>query len=364
MVSFPFPKSVSASDLEWRNVQAEMAYRRLGRTNLMVSEFMSGGSKISPDNVKHLEVAIERGLNFIDTAPAYGRGKSEKGLSQILNPSSKRERVFVNSKVSFFDNTRNKTTEQIYQKLTSTQKEEIDNEIERRIKSGYELNPDYTIPYYREDLYESQIRDAYLADAIERHFPEKINRQILYYQHIIDSVEKSLERLQTDYLDIIMCPHGVSSPREMHIHEILEAFEKLKKDGKVRFLGASAHSNPAGMVMTAATVGHYDVAMPAFSFINAKYFDAAFKAAKKVDMGIIAMKTAKPFTVIRNDKLRFPQAIQRLEKAVPEVYPIWAKAYLWVLSHDNISSINSDMPNEQYVKDNLALTGKRITLKG
>jgi len=40
------------SRVEWRNRQPGMAYRRLGRTGLMVSEVVCGGDPITLDNYK------------------------------------------------------------------------------------------------------------------------------------------------------------------------------------------------------------------------------------------------------------------------------------------------------------------------
>jgi hypothetical protein len=44
---------------EWRNRQSKMAYRRLGGTNLMISEVICGGNTISPTNNQHVELAID-----------------------------------------------------------------------------------------------------------------------------------------------------------------------------------------------------------------------------------------------------------------------------------------------------------------
>ncbi len=46
---------------ECRNQQAGMAYRRLGRTGMMISEIVCGGDPITLENYKHLERALERG---------------------------------------------------------------------------------------------------------------------------------------------------------------------------------------------------------------------------------------------------------------------------------------------------------------
>jgi secreted PhoX family phosphatase len=89
----------TASTAEWRNRQPGMKYRRLGRTGFMVSEIVCGGDPIAPDNWRHVEVAVERGLNYLDTAPAYGHGKSEQGYAEVLRAIG-RDRVFLTTKRS------------------------------------------------------------------------------------------------------------------------------------------------------------------------------------------------------------------------------------------------------------------------
>src|SRR3954470_22081437 len=91
----------AASSGEWRNKQPGMAYRRLGRTNMMISEVVSGGDPITSENYKHLELAIEMGLNYLDMAPAYHKGDTERAYGKLLATSpSLRERVFLTTKVS------------------------------------------------------------------------------------------------------------------------------------------------------------------------------------------------------------------------------------------------------------------------
>src|SRR5438128_189622 len=69
---------------EWRNRKEGMAYRRLGRTGLMVSEIVCGGDPITLDDYKHLELALERGLNYLDMAPAYNKGDTERAYGKLL----------------------------------------------------------------------------------------------------------------------------------------------------------------------------------------------------------------------------------------------------------------------------------------
>ena len=66
---------------ECRNQQAGMAYRRLGRTGMMISEIVCGGDPITLENYKHLERALERGLNYLDMAPAYNNGNTRAAMA-------------------------------------------------------------------------------------------------------------------------------------------------------------------------------------------------------------------------------------------------------------------------------------------
>ncbi|MFE6964078.1 aldo/keto reductase family oxidoreductase [Agromyces sp. NPDC057679] len=59
------------------------------------------------------------------------------------------------------------------------------------------------------------------------------------YEHIIESVEGSLEALQTDYLDILLLhrPDALVEP-----DEVARAFDELEASGKVRAFGVSNHT--------------------------------------------------------------------------------------------------------------------------
>jgi aryl-alcohol dehydrogenase-like predicted oxidoreductase len=70
-----------------------MEYRTLGRTGLRVSEVGFGamtiggevfGATDDRESLKTLHHALDAGMNFIDTADAYGRGHSEELIAQVL----------------------------------------------------------------------------------------------------------------------------------------------------------------------------------------------------------------------------------------------------------------------------------------
>ncbi len=69
-----------------------MKTRPFGRTGLAVSEIVFGGGAVGgllidqDDDTKRraLERALSAGVNWIDTAPSYGQGRSEAALGQLL----------------------------------------------------------------------------------------------------------------------------------------------------------------------------------------------------------------------------------------------------------------------------------------
>jgi len=69
--------------------------RRLGRTGLEISDISFGSSRTTdPDLVRH---ALERGVNYFDTADRYKDGRSEEAIGEGLE--GKRDQVILASKV-------------------------------------------------------------------------------------------------------------------------------------------------------------------------------------------------------------------------------------------------------------------------
>jgi aryl-alcohol dehydrogenase-like predicted oxidoreductase len=73
-----------------------MKYRKLGKNGPEVSEIGFGawaiggswGKQKDSDSIEALEAALDMGLNFIDTAAAYGNGKSERLIGDLLKTRS------------------------------------------------------------------------------------------------------------------------------------------------------------------------------------------------------------------------------------------------------------------------------------
>jgi len=69
-----------------------MEYRTLGRTGLKVSALAFGCGDVGglmvrgepADRERAVARAVELGINYLDTAPSYGSGQSEKNLGAVL----------------------------------------------------------------------------------------------------------------------------------------------------------------------------------------------------------------------------------------------------------------------------------------
>ncbi len=81
-----------------------MKYRSLGKTGWEVSEISFGAWAIGgawgpvndADSLDALRIALDDGINFIDTADVYGDGRSERLIAQVLK--GRRDRVYVATK--------------------------------------------------------------------------------------------------------------------------------------------------------------------------------------------------------------------------------------------------------------------------
>lgn len=168
-----------------------MNYNVLGETGILVSELGFGASGIGgmfektdeSEAIRTIHQAFDRGINYFDTSPAYGRDNSDFGpvtSEVILGKGLKtidRSKIVLSSKAG---------------KTAS-------------------LPPEFNFKY----------------------------------DSIISSVESSLKRLQTDYIDIVFL-HDIEYDRGSHLNvamnEGLKALRQLKKDGKIRFFGISCYS--------------------------------------------------------------------------------------------------------------------------
>jgi aryl-alcohol dehydrogenase-like predicted oxidoreductase len=180
---------------------------RLGRTDLMVSPICFGcwqmgqtyWGKLPEDDLKAaVRRAVEVGVNFFDTADAYGNGYGEEVLGDAVRGIS-RDQVVLATKV-----------------------------------------------YHR----------WYDEPGSPRH-PD------LSYDYLLWECEQSLRRMKTDYIDLYQ-----SHAFEVMTHpaETARAFDKLIKDGKIRFAGCSNYT--LEQLRCALKFGRIDTLQPRYNLLQ------------------------------------------------------------------------------------------------
>ncbi|HVO65134.1 MAG TPA: aldo/keto reductase [Syntrophales bacterium] len=130
-------------------------------------------------------------------------------------------------------------------------------------------------------------------------------------------LENSLRMLRTDYIDLYQL-HQIAQEKDLVAVTApggaLEAVVKAKKEGKVRFIGATSHN--LSMALKLVKTGLFSSIQFPFNFIEDTAKDELHKVARELDMGILAMK---PFAggMINNADLAF-----KFLRQYPDVIPI------------------------------------------
>jgi predicted aldo/keto reductase-like oxidoreductase len=163
------------------------------------------------------------------------------------------------------------------------------------------------------------------------------------------AVEGSLSRLGTDYVDLCHI-HSVDTVERLMDENVHEAFDQLKQEGKVRFLGFSTHT-PNLVDVTSAGIdsGRFDVMMLAYHHgLWAPVPELARRARAEQDMGVVAMKTLK------GAKHRGLQDFQPHAEAFSQA------ALKWALSNEDVSCAVISFFELQHVDEYLSASGKQL----
>jgi len=180
-------------------IKKTMPYVRLGNSGLKVSKIILGtmqyGDKgwqewvLGEDEaVKHIKFAYDAGIQTFDTADVYSNGKSEIILGNAIKKLNlPREEIVVMTKLF------------------------------------WPVASDYTLNFFKSGVSPESVGI--------------INQKGLNRKHIFDSVKKSLERLQLDYIDVLQC-HRFDN--ETPISETMHALHDVVQAGYVRYIGMSS----------------------------------------------------------------------------------------------------------------------------
>jgi len=219
------------------------------------------------------------------------------------------------------------------------------------LRYAYDLGINY---FDTAEAYMRTMSETYMGQALKEIRPEVIistkhgiaSLQEMKLEAIIQRIEGSLKRLQTDYIDIALI-HQVSDTAVLENEEVLAAYDRLKKDGKVRFTGISTHL-PEKMFLKLSETDFCDVVLFIYNHLEGPSIEPLIQNIRTRGIGTIAMKALAgnkqgSLRSFVNEQVKYSQA-----------------ALGWVLSNSHIDSCIITMNTFSHVEEYVAASGKSL----
>ncbi|GEA33890.1 aldo/keto reductase [Clostridium beijerinckii] len=269
-------------------------------------------------------------------------------------------------------------------RMASVEKSEAEKIIKTSLEEGINF-------FDHADIYGGGKSEEVFADAIkmDSSIREKMIIQtkcsivpgIMYdfsKEHILNSVDASLKRLKTDYVDTLLLhrPDTLMEPEE-----VAEAFSKLHESGKVKYFGVSNHTAMQIELLNKYLNNKIIINQLQFSIMHTGMIDAGLNMNIKNDAsidrdgGVLEYCRLKDITIqawspyqygffegvfLDNDK--FPELNKKIN-SIAEKYAVTntAIATAWILRHPAkiqtiVGSMNAERIKEICKASNITLT--------
>jgi aryl-alcohol dehydrogenase-like predicted oxidoreductase len=294
-----------------------MKYRSLGRTGFAVSDIahglwgMSGWSESNDQESRQaIQLAIDLGCSFFDTAWAYGDGKSDGLLGEALSKNQKK-RIFAASKIP-----------------------------PKNLQWPASPNDKYT--------------DVFPAD------------------HVFQYAHKIREKLGVDTIDLLqfhVWDDGWTTEPEFR-----ETVEKLKGEGWIRSFGLSLNRWEPENGLKALATGLVDAVQVIYNVFDQAPEDKLFPLCRDLNIGVIARVPLDEGSLggKMTPQTRFPESdwrakyfgpenlaatlarVARLKQVVPPGMTLPEAALRFVLSNPAVSTTIVGMRTLEHVRQNIA----------
>lgn len=296
-----------------------MKYRKLGRTGFEVSDIahglwgMSGWSgSEDKESLQALQLAVELGCNFFDTAWAYGEGKSDGLLGEIL-AKKPRKRLYAASKIP-------------------------------------------------------PLNDQWPAKAEYKY------RDVFSREHVLGYANKIRQKLGTDSIDLLQ--FHVWDDSWAQESEFRETVEKLKQDGVVRFFGLSLNRWQPENGIAALHTGLVDSVQVIYNIFDQAPEDKLFPVCRELNIGVIARVPLDEGSLggKMTAQTKFPPndwrakyfgpanlaktmaRVDELKRLVPPGMTLPEMSLRFILSNPDVSTTIIGMRKLQHVKENIAFS--------
>lgn len=298
-----------------------MKYRKFGRTGVEVSDIAyglwgMGGWSGSDDkqSLEALQLAVDLGCNFFDTAWAYGEGKSDGLLGQTI-AKNKGKRLFAASK----------------------------------IPPKNERWP--ALPEYK-------YHDVFPPD------------------HVLKYADLIRKQLGTDSIDLLQ--FHVWTDDWTDEPDFRKTVEKLKRDGTIRYFGLSLNRWEPENGIKAIRTGLVDAVQVIYSIFDQSPEDELFPLCQELNIGVIvrvALDEGSLSGKMTKDT-KFPKddwrsgyfnpenlkntmdRVDKLKKILPPGMSLPEMALRFTISHPAVSTTIVGMRKLEHVRENCALSDK------
>jgi len=172
-------------------------------------------------------------------------------------------------------------------------------------------------------------------------------RQKIDKASILERVEASLKRLQSDYIDVCMIHSLDDLSPALNNQEVMSAYDQLKKDGKIRFTGFSTH-NPKLTLKQALETDFVQVALFMYNHMEGQGIESLIKALREKGIGTVAMKI-------------FAGGMQgRLKSLIGKDVSYPQAAIRWVMSNGDIDTCIPTLSSYSHVEEYIAASGQAL----